>query len=216
MVNKENQIANNLDEQKFWGKSDIWINDGEEWSIFFGDTDKLWQKFIYPKISPYLKGSVLEIAPGHGRMTNKLVDHSSELYIVDMNKSCIDFCQDRFESKNNIYYFVNDGLSLRCIRDNIMDFVFSWDSFVHMQKFVIENYLKEISKKLKSGGFGAIHHSCFLGGNDTYSFDNMQGRSNFSPEMFKFMSNKYNLEIIEQENFQFNALNDVFSIFRKR
>ena len=191
------------------------MKDGEEWSTFFGGTDKLWEEFIYPKISLYLKGAVLEIAPGHGRMTSKLIDYSSELYIVDMNKSCIDFCKNRFKSKNNIYYFINDGLFLKCIRDNIIDFVFSWDSFVHMQKFVIENYLEEISKKLKTGGIGVIHHSFFSGGSDEYSFKNIQGRSNFTPELFKSMCEKYNLKIIEQEIFKFNDLYDVFSIFEK-
>lgn len=214
-IDKKSQILNNLEEQKYWDKSDIWEKDGEEWSVSFGGTEKLWGEFIYPKISTYLKGSVLEIAPGHGRMTSKLVDYSSDLYIVDMNESCIDFCRDRFKSKNNVYYYTNNGASLKCIEDNSIDFVFSWDSFVHMQKFVIEKYLEEIGKKLKVGGFGAIHHSNLVGGNDEYSFENIQGRSNFSPQLFKSMCEKYGLEIVNQYDFKFNDLMDCFSFFRR-
>jgi FkbM family methyltransferase len=214
-ADRKSQILNNLEEQKYWDKSDGWIEDGESWSIPFGGTEKLWNEFIYPKIYSYLKGSVLEIAPGHGRMTSNLVDHSSDLYIVDMNESCIDFCRDKFKSKNNMHYYANNGTSLKCIEDNSLDFIFSWDSFVHMQKFVIEKYLEEIGKKLKVGGFGAIHHSNLVGGNDEYSFENIQGRSNFSPQLFKSMCEKYGLEIVDQYDFEFNDLMDCFSFFRR-
>lgn len=215
MVDKNSQINNNIEEQKFWGNSKVWEKDGEEWSVFFGGTEKLWDGFIYPKISAYVKDSILEIAPGHGRMTSLLMNYSSKLYIVDVNKSCIDFCKHRFCSKDNIYYFTNDGLSLDFIEDGSIDFVFSWDSFVHMQKFVIENYLEGISKKLRYGGVGAIHHSFLMGGNDEFSFQNKQGRSNFTPNLFKEMCCQYSLEIIEQDIFKFNELHDVLSIFKR-
>jgi len=215
MADRDNQIHKNIEEQKYWDRLEVWKDDGDEWSETFGGTDKLWNDVIYPKISSYLKGDILEIAPGYGRMSDKLLDYSSKLYLVDMNKKCIDRCRERFKDKDNISYFVNDGLSLEAIDDNSIDFVFSWDSFVHMQKFVIENYLAEISKKLKQGEVGAIHHSYLMGGDDEFSFQNKQGRSNFTPELFKLMCSKYNLEIIEQEVFQFNEIYDVFSIFKK-
>lgn len=193
----------------------MWIKDGEEWSEIFGGTDSLWAEFIYPKISDYLMGDILEIAPGHGRISRKLIGHASKLYLIDINRTCIDCCREIFKSVGNVSYIVNNGLLLDGIDNNSIDFVFSWDSFVHMQRFVIESYLKEIGKKLKVGGFGAIHHSYLHSGNDEYSFENIQGRSNFSPELFKSMCEDFDLEIVEQKLFKFNALHDVFSIFKK-
>lgn len=213
--NINDQIIKNLHEQKEWNKSYLWIDDGESWSESFGGTEELWNAFIYPRIYKYLRDNVLEIASGHGRISKKLINYASRLYLVDMNKNCIERCKEVLELKENIFYFVNDGLSLNDIEDNSIDFVFSWDSFVHMQKFVIENYLKEINKKLKIGGYGAIHHSYLFGGDDEYSFKNIQGRSNFSPELFKVMCEEHRLEIINQEIFKFNALFDVISIFRR-
>ena len=198
--NKKNQIKNNILEQKFWGDT-LWEDDGECWSDVFGGTDKLWEDIIYPKIKPYLKGNVLEIAPGYGRITRKVLEHVSTLSIVDMNKPCIDYCKNRFRDKNNIRYIINDGLSLREVAGDSFDFVFSWDSFVHMQKYVIDSYLKDISKKLKSGGYGAIHHGNVGGGSDDYSFQNLNGRSNFNADMFESMCRKYGLEVVEQYMF---------------
>jgi cyclopropane fatty-acyl-phospholipid synthase-like methyltransferase len=40
------------------------------------------------------------------------------------------------------------------------DFVFSFDSLVHVESDVIENYLTQLAKKLKPNGIGFIHHSC--------------------------------------------------------
>lgn len=209
------QIRNNILEQKFWGDNP-WKDDGECWSNEFGGTDKLWQDIIYPKIQPYLKGNVLEIAPGYGRITRKVLEHASSLSIVDMNKPCIDYCRERFKDKDNMQYFVNDGLSLREMENNSYDFIFSWDSFVHMQKYVIESYLKDISKKLKSGGYGAIHHGNVGGGSDDYSFQNLSGRSNFNADLFKEMCEKYGMEVVDQHAFEFGTVFDIISIFRKK
>ena len=215
MVGRDVQIRKNIEEQRFWGENK-WSDDGEEWSESFGGTEKLWDDVIYPKISSYLKGDVLEIASGYGRISNKLKDYSSKLYLLDMNEACVNYCKDRFKDVDHIFYILNDGLLLEGIEDNSLDFVFSWDSFVHMQKFVIETYIEEISKKLRPGGFGAIHHSDFYGGDDIYSFKNIQGRSNFSPKLLKDMCDKYDLEIVKQESFKFNELVEAFSVFRKK
>jgi hypothetical protein len=46
----------------------------------------------------------------------------------------------------------------RCADDGI-DFVWSYDSFVHMDREVIHAYLGEIRRVLKAGGLAIIHHS---------------------------------------------------------
>jgi hypothetical protein len=47
------------------------------------------------------------------------------------------------------------------IPDGSIDFVFSFDSFVHPDREIIEAYLRELGTKLKIGGKGFIHHSNF-------------------------------------------------------
>ena len=47
------------------------------------------------------------------------------------------------------------------IRDSSIDFIFSFDSFVHTNRDVVEAYIRELGTKLKVGGKGFIHHSNF-------------------------------------------------------
>jgi 16S rRNA A1518/A1519 N6-dimethyltransferase RsmA/KsgA/DIM1 with predicted DNA glycosylase/AP lyase activity len=68
-------MYDNVEEQRFWNNEDSWLEQGEEWSEHFNGTENLWNDIIYPKISKYLKGNVLEIAPGCGRITKYLINH---------------------------------------------------------------------------------------------------------------------------------------------
>ncbi|PYI61656.1 MAG: hypothetical protein DMC60_04780 [Verrucomicrobia bacterium] len=47
------------------------------------------------------------------------------------------------------------------IPEGSIDFVFSFDSFVHPDREIVEAYLSELGTKLKIGGKGFIHHSNF-------------------------------------------------------
>ena len=47
------------------------------------------------------------------------------------------------------------------IPDGSVDFVFSFDSFVHPDREIVEAYLRQLGAKLKIGGKGFIHHSNF-------------------------------------------------------
>jgi hypothetical protein len=45
------------------------------------------------------------------------------------------------------------------VEDGSIDFVFSFDSLVHVELDVLEAYLGQLSAKLRPGGAGFIHHS---------------------------------------------------------
>ncbi len=105
--------------------------------------------------------TILEIAPGFGRWTHYLKDYCQELWVVDRAPACIDACRRRFETDSHVKCYLNDGLSLPMIPDGSVDFVFSFDSFVHTDRQVTEAYLRELGTKLKIGGKGFIHHSNF-------------------------------------------------------
>src|SRR5207244_865501 len=60
-----------------------------------------------------------------------------------------------------VHCYLNDGRSLSMIADGSVDFVFSFDSFVHPDREVAEAYLRQLRSKLKIGAKGFIHHSNF-------------------------------------------------------
>jgi SAM-dependent methyltransferase len=103
----------------------------------------------------------LEIAPGFGRWTHYLKDYCSQLYAVDKSSECIEACRERFAADSHVRCYLNDGRSLSMIRDSSIDFVFSFDSFVHPDREILEAYLHQLRAKLKIGAKGFIHHSNF-------------------------------------------------------
>lgn len=210
----------NIEEQKnMWSNPNNWKTDGEEWSNYFGTTDNLWN-IIYPKIENYLKDDVLEIASGYGRMTKYLLENtkqtrpfSDNLSLVDLNENCIAACQKKFGIKIK-EYVINDGKTLD-FKNNQFDFVFSYDSFVHMTEDVIDSYMKDIYRILKRDGYAFIHHSFLVGGLET-PINNVAGRSNMNPEVFANLVKKYNMDVISQEDFRVSEeMSDTLTIFHK-
>jgi ubiquinone/menaquinone biosynthesis C-methylase UbiE len=152
----ENNIKDNLET---WSNYD-WKDLGGEWSRNFGGSVGLWHGVLFPRIHRFLDCEhILEIAPGHGRCTQYLLPRCRRLTIVDLVPKCIEFCRQRFNDDPRINFVVNDGMSLPNTADQSVDFVFSWDSLVHVDRAPIRSYLFEIARVLKPGGFAFIHHS---------------------------------------------------------
>jgi len=145
---------------ELWNKTYDWSNSGDEWSGAWGGTDRMWHRSLYPRIKHMLPAAtILEIAPGFGRCTEFLKEYCERMYVVDLSPRCIEACKQRFATDTHIAYFVNDGKSLDMIPDQSIDFVFSFDSLVHVQAEVMEAYVKQLAAKLKPGGRGFLHHS---------------------------------------------------------
>ena len=208
----------NIDEQRFWNLDSSWETGGHEWSKSFGTTEDLWNSQIFDRIKDFRGKKILEIAPGFGRITQFLSILAGELIVVDLNPLCIEKTKDKLKH-HVLAYFVNDGKSIPKVRNNSQDLVFSFDSFVHMHSNVTEEYIKEIFRVLKPGGQSFIHHSWIYAGSEN-SRENVGGRANMSPEQFKELVEKYNMEVISQNPIQFSPLHgwsgtDCISIFRK-
>lgn len=224
--------------KKIWNDEYTWPINGDEWSSGWGGSKSQWHSMIYPRIHKYIEERnicILEIAPGYGRWTNFLKDFSKQLDIVDLSVNCINACKKRFEKEDNILYHVNDGKSLEMIQDNSLDFVFSMDSLVHVEIDVIEEYIKQIAKKLKINGVAFIHHSNLGEYEKAYEavekiseeyrpillnkifLNSTHWRAlSVSAEKFNSILEKYNLQCISQEIVNWGTeelLNDCFSIF---
>ena len=101
----------------------------------------------------------MEIAPGFGRWTQYLKEHCERLHVVDPDPRCIEACRRRFGNDSRLTYHVNDGRSLAMIPDRSIDFVFSFDSLVHVPRELVEAYMRQLGDKLKNDGVGFVHHS---------------------------------------------------------
>lgn len=150
--------------RRVWGEQHTWAEDGDEWSgsaAHSGQPYAEWKAALQATyIDPYVAGArVLEIGPGHGRWSRALAASASRLSLVDINQSCLDFCRDRLAAYDTVDYHLTDGSSLGFIEPASIDFIWSFDSFVHMDGAVIRGYLTEFGRVLAAGGTAVIHHA---------------------------------------------------------
>lgn len=149
---KENVIS--------WEEDYDWSCGGEEWSDPWGSSSSQWFNVIYPRIHSYLPAAkILEIAIGHGRWTNYLKEYTGDLVGVDLAEKCVKFCRERFINNKGLSFYKTNGTDLSMVEDASIDFIFSFDSLVHADFYIIKSYLAEMNRILKDGGTSFIHHS---------------------------------------------------------
>lgn len=147
-----------------WNEQHKWRKDGDEWNgqaAACGVPYDVWKAslvahLIEPNVCP--DSVVLEIAPGHGRWTEFLL-RAKYVLAVDLSPACLAFCRKRFEAAGNLDLFLTSGIALPKLASGMVDFVFSYDSFVHMDRSVIGHYMHEIARVLLPGGRAIIHHA---------------------------------------------------------
>jgi SAM-dependent methyltransferase len=145
--------------QQAWGTYS-WPSRGDEWSAPWGGAEAQWHNSILPRIRHFVPtGTILEIAPGHGRWSAFLIELANNYVGVDLAQECVDACQERFRAASNATFFVNDGKSLACAADHSVDFAFSFDSLVHAEIASLAAYSFELARKLKPNGVAFLHHS---------------------------------------------------------
>jgi ubiquinone/menaquinone biosynthesis C-methylase UbiE len=155
-------IQENFD---LWNRTYPWTSDGDEWdnqAAYCGKPYPEWKQSIVDcLLLPNIRSdmTVLEIAPGHGRWTEAIARAASQVVVVDLSPECIEFCKRRLERYRNVSYHVNDGASLGFLDERSVDFVWSYDAFVHMERDVIASYLRELARILKPNATAVIHHS---------------------------------------------------------
>lgn len=148
-----------------WDRTHGWEEDGDEWSgmaVHCHQPYDEWKaalvrELLEPNLRP--DASVVEVAPGHGRFTEAIVGKVRTLTLVDLSQTCLDICRRRFGDDAGVSYVLTDGTTLPGVPDGSVDFIWSFDSFVHMEREVIDAYLAEFARVLKPGGSFLIHHA---------------------------------------------------------
>lgn len=147
-----------------WDAAHDWAEDGDEWSGMAAHCAQPYGRWKSALVDALLTPScadadVLEVAPGHGRFTEYIVPLAHSVTLVDLSPTCLEVCQQRFGDGPKMTYVQTDGASLPGVPDSSIDFVWSFDSFVHMELPVIDAYLGEFARVLRPGGRFTIHHA---------------------------------------------------------
>lgn len=166
------------------------------------EMDWQWERLIHPVIKDFDFTTVLELAPGHGRNTNKLRELAKEIILVDVNETCIDACRTRFGNEKEgckFRYAVNDGSLLPMVSSGSVTTVYSFDSMVHFDKTIVRDYLSEFKRILAPGGKGFLHHSNYgaTAPNSDWA-KNLGNRSDMSADLFRTYAEEVGLLVIRQ------------------
>jgi SAM-dependent methyltransferase len=145
----------------FWDGQYEWPEAGEEWSETWGGSEAQWFGCLYPRIHRLLPArKILEIAPGYGRWTKYLLRECTEKLVgVDLSEECVQACRKYFAKVPYAEFVSNDGVSLDMVKDGTFDLVFSYDSRVHVEMDVHNQYIPQMIRKLTKCGAAFIHHS---------------------------------------------------------
>lgn len=186
-----------------WDQKHAWSKDGDEWSgqaKVCGVPYEVWKaSLVDTLITPYISAdaTVLEIAPGHGRWTEFLAA-AKHVTLVDISPSCLEFCRKRFDDNANIDYFLGTGFTLPRYMNGVIDFVWSYDSFVHMDRDVILGYLKEINRVLKPGGRTILHHGNIETLEDHVQSEHQGWRSGMNEQLMRDLARDAGLTVVSQ------------------
>lgn len=187
---------------RVWNDTYLWPQDGDEWgeqAAFCGVPYSEWKTqlakhFLFRHIKD--THTVLEIGPGHGRWSSLIAPYLSKgkLQIVDLSPNCIEFCKKKLQNCPNVEYHVNEGRTLRSIRSNSIDFVWSFDTFVHIEEPEVCTYISEWHRVMKHQTMGCIHHP----GSPTEEQRQNGMRSTVTTQRFAQLLRKSGLVVINQ------------------
>jgi ubiquinone/menaquinone biosynthesis C-methylase UbiE len=198
----------NLQRMKTFNNYDKWMgcwNKGLSW----GEEDvckTFLQNTIRDKFTKV--NNLLEIAPGFGRLTKLLFDYCENLYAIDLNETCINFCKNNFPKGN---FILTNGKMIP-FKDNFFDFIVCYDSMVHFHSDIIYLYMQEISRVLKNNSYAVLHHAA--NGESRVGW-----RSNMTDKLMVEFATKTNLLIDDKIylwKLEDGSFNDVITILKKK
>jgi SAM-dependent methyltransferase len=111
--------------------------------------------YMMPYIRPESTG--LEIGPGGGRWTQYLTK-MKRLYVVDYHQVMLDEIK-WLTGKPHITTVKNNGNDFPGVPDNAIDFLMSFDVFVHLDHDIIAAYLANMRRILKPDAVVLLHYS---------------------------------------------------------
>ena len=205
-----------------WNDPKRWSDDGNEWSHAWGSSATMWFGSILPRIAANLPAaSLLEIACGHGRVTEFLLPHCERYVGVDLAPDCVATCERRFAGVGKASFRQVDGRTLAGIGDDSVDFAISWDSLVHAEHDAVAGYVAELARVLRPGGTAFLHHSNLgehTAADGTLTVENPHWRaSSVSAERVRAWAAPHGLQVVAQELLQWGspAWNDCFTLLRR-
>lgn len=196
-----------------------WSRYGEEWTEdvrrFRGVDPEQWRaRLIEEAMLKYAPqgGTILEIGPGAGRWTGRLRELAGRLILADISQTCLELCRARLGDDPGVEYLLTDGRSLPAVPDDSVDFVWSYDVFIHINPTDTDRNLAELARVMKAGGYASIHHA---GTYASAEVARQKFRSHLDAGFFDHLVQKNGLVVVRQDDSLAHMPGDVVSVITK-
>jgi SAM-dependent methyltransferase len=174
---------------------------GEEWTMTDLDMLGIIEEWISPHVT---RGSVAaEIGVGGGRVAKLVADQVGELICFDVSEMMLEHAKRALAGQRNVSFGHVQEPRLPDDLGGRLDFIYSYDVFVHLDLHTIWKYVQEIARVLKPGGRAFLHTSNLTapGGwkrfatQDHYSLD---GHYFVTPEVVKTLVSHTDLRVVTE------------------
>jgi SAM-dependent methyltransferase len=129
---------------------------GEEWGLP-AEVDEIVGDYVLPYLQ---KGHVAaEIGAGGGRIAQRVAPHVEQLYCLDIAPGMLERARDALAGQPNVEFVLLESPDLPARFEGALDFIYSFDVFVHLDLHTQWRYLRQISKALRPGGHAFLHTS---------------------------------------------------------
>ena len=167
----------------------------------------------------------LEIGPGGGRLTALLLGKTKVLHAADPSEGMLKRLTARFNHHPSLRTYVTDGMTLPPLVHESLDFVASFDVFVHFEPRLVYWYLRQVVPLLKPGGIGLIHYASVISPIGWRQFEadlegNVKQRTSFCafgtmcPQLMEHFLKALDLDVVSSDvGF---IPRDAIAVFRKR
>ncbi len=148
---------------------------GEDPNDILNKKDGKWKNneelFFSTYLQPQLKPGmvILEVGPGLGRYTRRVLSFSREIYLIDYSEYCCAFLQEYLQGHQGVRIIHTAGKEDLPIPNNSVDLAFSISTFVHLYLEEIYWYLNQFHRVLKKGGRALINYDSMMD-SDGYDF----------------------------------------------
>jgi len=193
----------------FWGDqvSEVYFKPAEQ------ALDIQWANIITPLLQGLEYNTVIDLASGHGRNARRLAEKARLVYCVDINPENIKFLRQRFADDQRFVVVHNDGSTLSFFEKSSVDLLYCFDALVHFDLEIIQSYLKEGYRVLRTGGHAFIHCSNYTGNPGGHFSNNPHWRNFMSFELFSHLAIKAGFAVRHARKIDWGDVRELDCVF---
>jgi SAM-dependent methyltransferase len=175
---------------------------GDEWGRA-ADVDKIVEEYIYPYIDQ--NSVVAEIGVGGGRIAAKVADRCGALQCFDISPNMMERAKTHLAGRHNVNFTLLQKPELPSEATGTLDFVYSFDVFVHLDVHTMWRYFREFERVLKKNGHAFVHTANLRapGGWERFSKQErfaVEGHYFITPDTVEVLAERAGLKIVKNSN----------------